>query len=306
MGSAGHAFVAHTKSNSPAAQNKDGGWGPPPHPKRIVRGQEFWPRAGKRKRPLRVRTVRGDIVSAVRLDQDGGTARLSRLRLLAARDDGQGLHYQFCAYRPGRYPTHAYVHSVTAAGAVLVLPDWHPRRPFPFPAALIPREAREAGQWMRCQADLGAPSAARLNLSAIKACKAPAEDVCHAPAYTPPADRKTPLRPEYGSGCGDIVLERSDGVASLTRRGGLLDVFTSKRPEGMRPGDRVYLAVHGTASVTGYLVVDRIEPTPNGALLRCQRGAVMLAQPIEIPGERQQNIWRWRWWPRGDLRLAAA
>lgn len=299
MGVAGKKFLRldHSKSNSPAAQNKDGGWGQPPHPKMIRRGQQFWPRTGNKRRPFQVRTVRGDTVTGVRLD-DRETVRYSVSRPLEVRPDGHGRHHQFCAYNSGRYTTYAYVHSIQATTAILVLPEWHPSRPVQQPLAVIARAAREPGAWLRCQADLGAPSAARLNLAQLRPCRPPSADECHQPAYEAPADPLVRSRPEHGPGCGDIVLEASGGIGTFLRRGGLIDVFAPKRPAGLVPGDRVYLALNGGEHVDAYLVIEKMEQAPNGAFLRCQPGAVPVAPAIPIPGERQQTLWRWRWWQR--------
>jgi len=291
--------LQHKKALSPGPQSKDAGWGNPPHPVRVVRGMRFWPRAGKRRRPFEVRAIVGDVIHGRRFDDDGGQhVRVTLARLLAVRDDGQGLHYQFGGYKPGRYRTHAVVHSLHRGRAVLVLPDWHPRRPVDFPLELIPGDAREPGCWLRCQADLSVASAARMNIARLVPCAPPLPGTVHLPAYdAPPTNTRGP-RPETGEGCGDIVLERTDGIDALTRRGGLLDVYAPKRPADVGPGDRVYLSLVGDDHIDAYLVVERIQQAPMGALLRCQPGAVLLDQAIAVRGERQQNLWRWRWWPR--------
>ena len=289
--------INHKKSLSPPSQPKDAGWGNPPHPLHLTRGMRFWPRTGKRKQPFEIRGIAGDVANGLRLGPEGGTLRLTTARLLAVRDDGQGRHYQFSGYKPGRYTTYAYVHSIDQRHALLVLPNWHNRRPVSFPAELVPRDSRVPGSWLRCQADLGAATAARLNIARPRPCAPPPATRCHPPAYAPDTDRPEKPRPESGPGCGDIVLERAGDVADLQRRGGLLDVFAPKRPPDLRRGDRVFLALDGGQAVTGYLIIERIEQRPMGAVLRCQSGAVRLLEPIPIPGERQQNVWRWRWWP---------
>jgi len=187
MGARGKKYLRlhHKKALSPRRQTKDAGWGNPAHPLRIRRGMRFWPRAGKRKHVIEIRTVQGDTAHALRLSGDRGPVRLTTARLLEVRDDGQGRHYQFCGYKPGRYSTYAYVHSIDGRHAILVVPNWHAARPVTFPAALIPAQCRVAGAWMRCHADLGAPSAAALNLARLRSCAPPAPDVCHSPAYTP-------------------------------------------------------------------------------------------------------------------------
>jgi len=306
MGVAGKRFLRldHSKRNSPAAQNKDGGWGQPPHPKTIRRGQQFWPRTGKKRRTFQIRTLRGDTVTGVRLD-DRETVRYSATRLLEVRPDGHGRHHQFCAHASGRYPTHAYVHSIHTTTAILLLPEWHPSRPIQQPLAIIPRDAREPGAWVRCQADLGAPSAARLNLAQLRPCRPPSSDSYHPPAYVAPPDPLVRSRPEYGDGCGDIVLEACGGIDTFLRRGGLIDVFAPNRPPGLGAGDRLYLALAGGDHVDGYLIVEKIERAPMGTFLRCQPGAVPVQPPIPIPGERQRPLWRWRWWPTDAASRAA-
>jgi len=297
MGAAGKAFISHTKALSPPAQSKDGGYGTPPHPKRVLVGMRFWPRTGRRKRPFQLRSIRGNYALGVRIDGGGETVRVNVARLLATREDGQGAHYQFLGCPRRRYRTFATVHSVEADHAILVLPEWHPRRPVRLALELLPVETREPGAWLGCVADLGAPTAAQLNLSHLKLGRDPGPERCHRPALVPPAAPTMRERPAVGRRCGDIVLERSPGIGALTRRGGLLDIYVVERPAELCVGDRVYLSLHGGRQITGYLVVEQTAIRPIGLVLRCQPGAVHLDEPIEIPGEIQQNLW-WRWWPR--------
>jgi hypothetical protein len=60
MGSAGHAFIAHTKALSPRTQSKDGGYGAPPHPRAGRAGQLYWSRSGRRREVMAVRRLERD------------------------------------------------------------------------------------------------------------------------------------------------------------------------------------------------------------------------------------------------------
>lgn len=169
MSSAGHAFVAHTKSLSPRAQAKDGGYGLPPHPLLARVGQLYWPRAARSRRLLVVSGLRGDRVTMVAADDRRAITTAAISRLLAARGDGQGAHFQFQGFASRRYETLAVVCSVEGAEAVLCLPEWHPARPVRLPARLLPGSARDRGTWLRLDCDLSASSAARLQPARIAA-----------------------------------------------------------------------------------------------------------------------------------------
>jgi hypothetical protein len=188
MGSSGHKFVAHTKSLSPAAQVKDGGYGLAPHPLRLRLGQVFWPRPPGRRRLLTVRRVLGPkvIVECISA-KDEPRATLSASRLLATRDDGQGRHYQFQGFLARRYATFACVWEVGAGEAVLCLPEWHPGRPVRIPDRLVPAEARTPGAWMRVNCDLSASSAGRLQIADLVATASP--ELSHKPALQRGAPR---------------------------------------------------------------------------------------------------------------------
>jgi hypothetical protein len=165
MGSPGHAFIAHTKSLSPRAQPKDGGYGPPPHPLVIRPGQRYWPRAARRRAVLVVRRVERERAVMDHPDHQQAPVRVTLARLLAPRADGQGRNYQFQGFSPRRYATCAYVWSVDGAEAVLCLPEWHPYRPVRLPLRLLPSDGRRDGAWLRLRCDLSASSAGRLQVA---------------------------------------------------------------------------------------------------------------------------------------------
>jgi hypothetical protein len=188
MGSVGHKFIAHTKALSPRAQSKDGGYGSPPHPRIVRTGQCYWPRSARRRDVLIVRRVLDERVMLDRLDRREAPVRLSRARLLVVRADGQGRYYQFQGFLPRRYPTTAYVWSVSDTEAVLCLPEWHPSRPVRLPPRLLPADALTAGSWLRLRCDLSASSAGRLQVADLVAAPEPAVDSIAPPALdgTPP------------------------------------------------------------------------------------------------------------------------
>ena len=161
MGSAGHAFIAHTKALSPRAQCKDGGYGPPPHPRDVRAGQRYWPRGNRGRDVLVVCRVDGDRVVVARVG-DEVRRSLAASRLLATRADGQGRYYQFQGFSSRRYKTLVYVQSVSDHEAILCVPEWHPRRAVRLAARLLPARARQPDKWLQATCDLSASSAARL------------------------------------------------------------------------------------------------------------------------------------------------
>lgn len=105
--------------------------------------------------------------------RDHERVTVSTARLAQTRPDGQGEHYQFLGWKPGRYLTWATVVTDGSSSATLALPEWHPERPVRFPSRLLPDDARRRGAWLRVRADLSASSAARLNLVPLAKCDAP-------------------------------------------------------------------------------------------------------------------------------------
>jgi hypothetical protein len=176
MGSAGHAFIAHTKALSPRAQHKDGGYGAPPHPLVARAGQRYWARTATRRTVLLVQRVERERVVLQRLGEKGPSTRITIRRLLEVREDGQGRHYQFQGFTPRRYKTHACVCRIEDSDAILCLPEWHPRRPVRLPLRLLPPPAQAENAWLELRCDLGASSAARLQPS----------DLAEAPGECPP------------------------------------------------------------------------------------------------------------------------
>lgn len=124
-------------------------------------------------------------------------------RLAQTRPDGQGEHYQFLGWKPGRYVTWAMVAADGPSSATLALPEWHPERPVRFPSRLLPDGARRSGAWLRVRADLSASSAARLNLVPLAACDDPGAEACHRPGAR--------LCPGAAGGCGAVLGGQVDG-----------------------------------------------------------------------------------------------
>lgn len=189
MGAAGkklHRHGARSKARSPAASVSDGGYGAPPHPVRIRAGQRFWPRSGKRRRPIVVCAVSEDgVVRARRLDGAGERVRVTATRLVARRPDGQGRYYQFIAWSPRRYQTWAVVVRVDSSETILVLPEWHPARPVRLPNRLMPENARRTQEWLSLRADLSVSAAGQLNPAALSTCAEPGLELCGRPAWRP-------------------------------------------------------------------------------------------------------------------------
>jgi hypothetical protein len=303
MGASGKALRGHgarRKTTSPAAQPKDGGYGPPPHPLTARPGQRFFPLTAARRRALQL----------IRIDPGAGRAIVKRLdytrdrvtatvaRLLAVDEHGQPRFYAFCGYAPRRYGTLAAVIGVNERAATLVLPEWHPARPVTVPSRQLPAGAGP-GVWLACSADLSQPTPARLNLGDLELTAALGMERVHRPTLQARATTAEPERPAVGEGCGDIVLEHTS-AHNAPLRGGLLDIYVTERPAATRPDDRLFLADNG--QITRYLRIARVDPTPMGALVRCRPASHTLPTPINATvGDRTRRGWRWRWWPDHPL-----
>jgi len=162
------------RQRSPAASVGDGGYGRPAHPMRVHAGQKYWPRRGRRRRALVVRSVdRDGSVIARRLDGARERVTLTRARLLATREDGQGRHFQFLGWSPRRYRTWAIVLKLDDQRATLVLPEWHSARPVCLPVGALPERARRPGMWLKLSADLSAPAPGKLGVAWLAVCEHP-------------------------------------------------------------------------------------------------------------------------------------
>jgi hypothetical protein len=274
MGAAGKKLRGHGarhKSNSPTATAATGGYAPLPHPRRVLTGQRYTPLKARRRRPFTItRQLKNGRVYAVKLDEQRERITLETARLLAVDDAGEGLHYRFLGYQPARrYDTFAYLASLDPNTALLCLPDWHSQRLVRLPLVLLPDGTRRAGQWFRCTADLGQPTAGRLNIADLLACTDPGRRVCHQPDPPSPSDEQLPARPLLGRGCGDVVVELPDR-SHLSALDGVI---------------ALHLGLH----------VDR---TPNATRLNCDPQPVTIDATIPVDADRDTGRWRWRWWPR--------
>ncbi|HLM85188.1 MAG TPA: hypothetical protein VK272_03260 [Solirubrobacteraceae bacterium] len=108
--------------------------------------------------------------------------RTTAHRLLAARADGQGLHYSFLGWAPRRYRTWAVVVAIEDAAATVVLPEWHPGRPVRLPRRLLPAQGGVAC-WLTLRADLSVPAAGQLNPSGIACSEDPGAALCRRPMW---------------------------------------------------------------------------------------------------------------------------
>jgi len=290
-----HGGGARSKRRSPAAQVSDAGFGRPPHPLRLVAGQVFYPRhAHGNRRPFTIARVTGATAVCKRLEPPRQKLQVSVARLLATDRNGQGRHYSFQGWLSRRYLTWAQVAAWDDEQAVLVLPEWHPARPVQIAARMLPVDARAPGRWLEVDADLSAPTPARLGLQTLAACVPPPATVCARPRWQTGWEPAPPQTSEQTSVCGDIVLELDTPFQDDTHGHRLF--FLRERPNGVRPGGRVY--VPGEAQVVGYHTIIGVRPCPNGVVVECALRQQRLAQPVAIPGVRQSGRWRWRWWPR--------
>jgi hypothetical protein len=287
---------ARSKRRSPAAQVSDGGFGRPPHPLRVMAGQVFFPRSSTgRRRLLEITHSGGEVALARRVESPREKLTISVARLLARQADGQGRFYSFQGYRSREYRVLARVAAVDGDGAVVVVPEWHPARPVPLAASALPPGARQANSWLVVVADLSAPTPARLGLSPAGPGPPPPANECPPVLWAPSPPPGAGRRPERGVGCGDVVLERPSFHEEADGR---IGVFVPDRPEGLEPDARVYLPDPVEPRVAGFVAVEQVRVSPNGATLVCAPCMHELAVPVAFEGRREQGRWRWRWWPR--------
>jgi hypothetical protein len=166
---------------------KDSCYGRPPHPICIRRGQLYWPRNARNGRhQFRVvRTLTDGHAQVRRTDGAGQPISVSTVRLLAVDEHGDGNFYRFMGWTPGRYRTWVCAAGYDREGEmlVLVLPEWHPRRPVLVLKQSLPFAVTGPGEWMIATADLSAPYPARLKLAILSPYRDPGRTVCPAPAW---------------------------------------------------------------------------------------------------------------------------
>lgn len=264
---------------------------------RIIHGGYWSPKTGKKKRPfVATRSLKNGTVYGEKVEGAGERFQLTAARMLAVDQDGRALHYDFVAYTERRYKTFAYFAGDDGKNAVLVLPEWHPCRPVRFPLSLVPAAARFEGSWMTCTADMGQWTGGALNVADLKPCADPGAELVHRPFLLEKDQSPARVVPEFGRGCGDIVLELTAGDEHRVR-GGLLDLFVGVRV-ALPAGSRVYLAEANQTQITTYLHVDHVESNPRGQYVRCRPERQRLAHAVDVDDHRVQGHWRWRWWPR--------
>lgn len=140
------------------------------HPERIRPGQVFFPRVGRRRRPMTVRSVEGEWVR-VTLD-DLSERRLALDRLLAVDRAGVGAHYRFQGWKPRARGYRAAI-SVVAVDAArgrcrLVLPEWDATTEVDDLLSVLPATMREVGATGSCMANLASPSAGGLGIHSCR------------------------------------------------------------------------------------------------------------------------------------------
>lgn len=143
------------------------------HPQRIRPGQVFFPRVGRRRRPMTVRSVEGEWVRVTLGDLS--ERRLALDRLLAVDGAGAGAHYRFQGWKPRvrGYRTAITVVAVDAdAGRCrLVLPEWDAGTEVEELLSVLPATMRAVGASGSCMADLASPSAGGLGIHSCRPTK---------------------------------------------------------------------------------------------------------------------------------------
>lgn len=199
MGASGKKLRGHgqrTKIASPPVQLKDGPHGRPPHPVTVRVGQVYWPRRASRRRQFRlIRALPDGTVRGRRTDAGGEILRLTSARLLEVDRGGEGVHYSFIGWLPGRYETWSVVvgRDPERGLATLLVPEWHPAWALHLPARLLPVGVECPG-WTQAIADLSAAYPARLNIALGGPCDDPGREVCPAPEWAPPPTGQSTIR----------------------------------------------------------------------------------------------------------------
>ena len=138
----------------------------PRHPERIRPGQVFFPRVGRRRRPMTVRSVEGEWVRVTL--EDMSERRLALDRLLAVDGGGAGVHYRFQGWksRARGYRTALTVVAVDADArrCRLVLPEWDATTEVEEHLSVLPAMMHAVGVSGSCMADLASPSAGGLGI----------------------------------------------------------------------------------------------------------------------------------------------
>lgn len=134
----------------------------------------FFPRSGRARRLLVVKSVDGEWIRAER--DDGARRRLALDNLLAVDEAGNGIHYRFQGWkpRPRGYRTELRVQRVDlgAARCSLVLPEWDPETSVDELLGALPPALRSAGATGSCMANLASPSAAGLAIHSVRPIRA--------------------------------------------------------------------------------------------------------------------------------------
>ncbi len=299
MGASGSAWI---KSKASSARGLRGGdrYGAPAHPVAVKSGQRYWPRRRSgttSKVTIAVTRVdrRTGAVVGRREDVDRRTVALRAERLLAARADGQGEHYQFLGWLDRSYATVLHVLDPGERMTWVCLPEWHVNRAFEFFSHLVPDDCRYEGALVRCRARLASPTAGALNLADLRAATPADCEGVPLPGHPEVGPRSQPAASEA---CGDLVVTLPSPLwealfAGEMGRGLYLTGPTPPAPAGgtlyLSDGDEITHAcpLHG------------IRPNPNGFVLEIDTGELTALDARVTFRERTEwppQNWQWRWW----------
>lgn len=133
------------------------------HPEVIRPGQRFFPRFGRRRRVIRVKSVRGEWATCLH-EGTKTTVRAKVARLQARIEGGDGRYYRWLGWvsRPSGYPTEGVVVSSEEEFTALSLPEWGQPIELVTWTRLLPEQSRCEGARVSLRADLGAKDTARL------------------------------------------------------------------------------------------------------------------------------------------------
>lgn len=153
------------------------------HPRQIRAGQVFTPLKKGPKLRLTVQLVVNEWARVRR--EDGSQGRVSIDRLLALNDQGGGAYYRFHGWKPlaRGYRVDFEVLVVDEATCIMRIPEWDPDEPISQPLGILTPGLRHVGASGSCMANMGAQSAAALNIHSCKKESAPKGSRAALPPY---------------------------------------------------------------------------------------------------------------------------
>lgn len=300
MGASGSAWIKPKKRKGlrPDAFDEQ------PHPRVVRVGQRYASLRGRAGALTIVKLLPdGERCEAKRDTPEGTTtARLKLASVLAATPEGEGRYYRLIGYAARRYKTVAQVVEIDEAWIRVICPEWHRRLPIAVAPGALAASDRTPGRWLVCTANLGAPTAARVEPERFAPVAATFDAALYPEPIRPEARPAPRAIPSSGEGCGDVVLFLNEEEAERARRGS--EIYLTGHAPPARAGGRVYISVEG--AVHGWREAAGTAPLPNGTRVRMKgewrETRLDTAGPsrpaagvVEVWGRQR---WAWRDWLR--------